>query len=292
MIIRSTYACACVFLILNVSGAFNNHLFHGTNSPRMVHWRQAAVRTDARLLCKRPSVANRVVRPQTTLSSSLLAHPLLDERVAIPLAMKLGYAMQLAVSCYDFAGLRSTYGIGISWWNHIKWLLKGENLLYGRAASGVIFTTGGSFLSKFKFDARLVASEPWRLFSCFFLHGDLLHLWFNLRFLHSLQPLIRSMRVSRAFFYGCFLLSTVCGSIVHGINSPNTPAVGASGGLFGLMGCLIAIAKKSKNETLTSSLMSNVMTNLFYGFLYPGVSNSAHIGGLLCDGILGFLISA
>lgn len=138
------------------------------------------------------------------------------------------------------------------------------------------------------------ADQWWRLISCTFLHGGLMHILFNMYGLLTvgifLEPLLGRAR------YGIIYL--VCGFVASFTSlmwHPLIISVGASGAIFGLYGMFLALLlmnvfpKDFKKAFLISS-------SVFIGYslllgLTGGIDNAAHIGGLICGFVIGVYFS-
>lgn len=143
---------------------------------------------------------------------------------------------------------------------------------------------------------QTAAGEPWRLLSYAVLHGNVLHLLFNLSTLLSVGPALeRSLGSVR------FLLLYVVTAFGGGLGTcllyaPGKPVVGGSGALFGMLGCAIALNMRSGRHLLAfldyegpRRLMANVALNLAIGYVLPFISNTCHVGGLIAGFALTFL---
>lgn len=156
--------------------------------------------------------------------------------------------------------------------------------------------------------ALVLDGEIWRLILPAFLHADIIHIAMNLYGLWFLGRYVEAYFGSKNLF-SIFIYSAILGSVFSLISglillflnlSPSdavlsTVSVGASGGLFGLMGILYSdrFRKDSFTPNLPidqGSLTTIIVINLIYGFLMPGINNWAHIGGLLGGFILGFIL--
>jgi rhomboid protease GluP len=132
------------------------------------------------------------------------------------------------------------------------------------------------------------AEQPWRLLSSTFLHVGLLHLAVNMQALWVAGPIADAM-LGRWQFLMIYLCAGVFGGLAAMIGAqPTTVLVGASGAVFGTMGAIAAgvfrHGDRLRQEVVASLkrlLWSFVAINLLIGFLLPGVSNSAHLGGLV-----------
>ena len=137
--------------------------------------------------------------------------------------------------------------------------------------------------------------QVWRLLSCAFLHGGLLHLVLNSYGLMVLGPILeRHMGVAR--FLWLYAVSAVGGSLMALLfNIEFVFLVGGSGALFGMLGAALAYNVRGGRTLLdfmenhgSRQLISLIVLNLLIGFFIPVVSNSAHIGGLLTGFVLVF----
>ena len=75
--------------------------------------------------------------------------------------------------------------------------------------------------------------------------------------------------------------------------SPYSISVGASGGIFGLMGALVAFAiieRHKIEKRYLSSLLQIIIINLFIGLSIQNIDNYGHIGGLIGGFIIGYII--
>ena len=138
------------------------------------------------------------------------------------------------------------------------------------------------------------AGQYWRLFTSLFVHAGLEHLLLNLAALYVaglfLEPLI-----GRWSFLLAFLLTGWVASTTSIWWHTNTVSVGASGGVFGLYGVLLAllvtgVAGRQQRANLLGSVILFVVINLLYG-LKEGVDNAAHMGGLASGLSLGLLMA-
>ena len=136
--------------------------------------------------------------------------------------------------------------------------------------------------------------EFWRLLTVALVHGSIIHLGFNMYALWIIGPIVEGLYGPWRFF-AIYLVCIAAGSVASYATSPN-PAVGASGGVFGLFGALIvadrvhkpALTRNARNLTMQIGLLIGI--NLVIGFTIPNIDNAAHIGGLLAGAALGFLL--
>lgn len=138
--------------------------------------------------------------------------------------------------------------------------------------------------------------EPWRLLSYAFLHGDVLHLLFNLSMLAGLAPALEAT-LGSVRFAALYVVSAVGGGVgTCLLYAPELPVVGGSGALFGMLGAAIAINMRSGRHLLAfldfegpRRLIGMTVVNLVIGYWLPFVSNTCHVGGLLAGFVVTFL---
>jgi rhomboid protease GluP len=136
--------------------------------------------------------------------------------------------------------------------------------------------------------------EYWRLLTVALVHGSIIHLGFNMYALWIIGPIVEALYGPRRFL-AIYLICVAAGSVASYATSAN-PAVGASGGVFGLFGALIvadrvhkpALTRNARNLTMQIGML--IVINLVIGVTIPGIDNAAHVGGLLAGAALGFLL--
>ncbi|MFY9561089.1 MAG: rhomboid family intramembrane serine protease [Terriglobales bacterium] len=142
-----------------------------------------------------------------------------------------------------------------------------------------------------------VGGQWWRLLTCVFIHGGLLHIAFNMWGLWNLGSLAESL-YGRWTFGFIYLITGVAASVASVVWNPNVLGVGASGAIFGIAGALIAsfslggfsLPRTQVTGTLTSLVVFAVYS-LVFGASSRGIDNAAHVGGLIAGLILGALIA-
>lgn len=131
----------------------------------------------------------------------------------------------------------------------------------------------------------------WTFLSANYLHGGILHIFFNMMALKQIAPwAIREYGSNRMFAIytiggiGSYILSYLAGV-------PLT--IGASGAICALIGALLYYGK-SRGGTYGSMVYREVsgwLIGLFlFGFIVPGINNWGHIGGILSGMLLGMLL--
>jgi membrane associated rhomboid family serine protease len=147
------------------------------------------------------------------------------------------------------------------------------------------------------FGPLTLTGEWWRLLTCVFVHGGLIHVAFNMWCLWNLGQLTESL-YGRWTYAAVYLLCGIGSSLASLAWHPGTPSVGASGAIFGLAGAMLAAFKlgefsvpRAALQGTLRSLGAFVVYNLIFGAAMSGVDNAAHIGGLLTGLILGAVIA-
>jgi len=144
--------------------------------------------------------------------------------------------------------------------------------------------TQGAVTNALAYYPPLTALEPWRMLTVALVHSDrsFFHILFNMYSLFVLGPLLESL-IGRWRFAAVYVLSTLGGSVAVLWLSPDTAIVGASGAIFGLLGAFFVIQRRFGGASV--QLVVIIAINLGLGFLVPGVSWQAHIGGMIVGGV-------
>lgn len=147
---------------------------------------------------------------------------------------------------------------------------------------GVVYVAqylfGGSLTSALAFHAPLMAIEPWRIITSAFAHGGIVHIMFNGYSLwvlgNAVERIVGSLR-----FLAIFTTSIVAGCLAVVVLNPQSFVIGASAGIFGLFAAMFIINRGFAGNNV--SLVVIIGINLAIGFVVPGISWEAHLGGLL-----------
>ena len=150
--------------------------------------------------------------------------------------------------------------------------------IFQNLSNNILSKFGGNLVSK------TLNGDYYRLITSAFLHANLIHLLCNTYSLFMVGPTVE-------YFYGKFkfiliyLYSAITASLfVLMFHGTNVIAVGASGAIFGLLGALLYFGYKYRGyigNRIIGSVISVIVLNLFIGFTLSGISNYAHIGGLI-----------
>ena len=129
----------------------------------------------------------------------------------------------------------------------------------------------------------------WTILSAGWLHGGLLHIAFNMYWVHQLGPVMaRLFGVPRAAII--YLLSSAMGFLVTSampVVAPwmpfanrNSVTLGASAAVFGWLGALICYSRQTGGRMFMRQVMGMAIPLVLFGLLIPGIDNWAHLGGL------------
>ena len=145
---------------------------------------------------------------------------------------------------------------------------------------------GSNLTNQLAFVPLSVYTEPWRMITAGFAHSESnpLHVLLNMYSLYIFGSLLEPM-LGRLRFLAIWLVSIFGGSVaVMFLNTPDTWVLGASSGVFGLMAAYFVVLRAIGQNS--QSMMGLIAINLVFGFLMPGVSWQAHLGGLLAGGAM------
>jgi membrane associated rhomboid family serine protease/Flp pilus assembly protein TadD len=142
-----------------------------------------------------------------------------------------------------------------------------------------------------------LGGEPWRLVTSMFLHGGLMHIFFNMWCLWDLGGLCESL-YGHATFAAVYMISGVAASLASVWWHPATPSVGASGAIFGIVGALIAsyyLGEFSMPRFAVAGHLRSVLIFAGYALIFGTMSgrtdNAAHLGGLVAGLAFGAVIA-
>jgi len=143
----------------------------------------------------------------------------------------------------------------------------------------------------------LLADQWWRLFTCTFVHANLLHIAFNMWCLWNIGRMAENI-FGRFSFLCIYWLTGVSSSLLSCLVHPAGLSVGASGAIFGVAGALIPALRWGglpfPREAVRSTLQSLLFFagyNLFIGAAVAQIDNAGHIGGFVFGLLIGALLS-
>jgi membrane associated rhomboid family serine protease len=138
--------------------------------------------------------------------------------------------------------------------------------------------------------AGVAAGEWWRIVTGGFLHAGPLHLLMNMFMLwllaKELEPALGHLRFG--LVYGVSLLG---GSLGVFVLQPDSAAVGASGAIFGLLGALVVLQLRARQNPWNTGVAGLLAINLVITFAVPGISIGGHLGGLLAGALAGLIVT-
>lgn len=146
-----------------------------------------------------------------------------------------------------------------------------------------------------QFDAGLVGFQPWQLVTYSFLHGGLMHIFFNMFALYMFGADIERLLGPKRFleyYTASVVVAGVTQLVVSALFAPSPyPTVGASGGVFGI---LLAFAIYFPSRTIVLLIPPIPLPARWFVVIYgalelffgvtgtaAGVAHFAHLGGML-----------
>ncbi|MDE6476185.1 MAG: rhomboid family intramembrane serine protease [Erysipelotrichaceae bacterium] len=136
----------------------------------------------------------------------------------------------------------------------------------------------------------VAAHEYWRFLASGFLHIDLFHLLMNMYALFQIGLLCEKSYKRRHYIF-ILLASIIVGNIFTYIIEGNVLSVGMSGGIYGVMAAFVVCLFENghiKYPLIRKSIVRLIILNILITLL-PGVSFSAHLGGMLTGIFLGII---
>ena len=171
-----------------------------------------------------------------------------------------------------------------------------QNLIDGpTSATGPI----GTFLALWPLASSFRDFYPWQLLTYGFLHGDIMHILFNMLMLWMFGRELEILMGARRFliyYVTCVVGAGIVQLVVAQLEGSGYPTIGASGGVFGILLAfgmafpnrmillmIPPIPMKAKYLVVLAGLME-----LYFGVsgARPGIASFAHLGGML----FGFLL--
>jgi len=194
------------------------------------------------------------------------------------------------------AALTIAASLVIAYAVHWAFMDQGEeaaNALYRAMVGPSEASAGYEFLRIGGLSGYLLASgEHFRLATAAFAHVSLLHLWANVCMTiligSLLEPVVRKLNVS-VIFLASALGGALCSAFGSIEWSRYIVSVGASGGVYGLIGAFIYIRLKYldhlplqvRGHRFFWIFYCSLLVDLAYGFWHQSVDVFAHIGGFL-----------
>ena len=159
----------------------------------------------------------------------------------------------------------------------------GFNILSPSTRALILFGASGSI-------PVFALGSWWTVLSATWLHGGLLHIFFNMYWIRQLAPAVAEM-------YGAgrmvivYTISAIAGFGLTSFAAQYLPlpwplsgapvTVGASAPIFGLLGALFYYGQRSGSSHVHAQAKQLALVMFIFGFIMPGVDNYAHGGGFL-----------
>ncbi|MBI3826229.1 MAG: rhomboid family intramembrane serine protease [Candidatus Rokubacteria bacterium] len=126
------------------------------------------------------------------------------------------------------------------------------------------------------------AGRWWTLITAIYIHGNLLHILFNMLWVRQLSPAIEEL-YGPARLVVIFTVAGITGFLASTLaGEPLT--IGASGAVFGLLGAIVAFGHR-RGGVFGSMILRQygqwALVLFVFGFVMPGVDNFAHAGGFV-----------
>ena len=143
-----------------------------------------------------------------------------------------------------------------------------------------------------KVNSLIDKGQVWRLITCAFLHGGLIHIFFNMYALKILGPEIEYV-YGKVKYLVIYLLSAIAASIFSYIFGPQSVSVGASGAIFGLFGAMLIFGikhRKQMGKAYMMNILQVIFVNVIIGISSSNIANAAHFGGLIVGALIALLL--
>lgn len=144
-----------------------------------------------------------------------------------------------------------------------------------------------------KFNILINHGEFYRLMTAAFLHGGLIHIFFNMSALNIIGKEVETVYGGKRFLL-IYFISALGGNIFSYLFKPYSISVGASGAIFGLLGAMLVFGVKEKHrigKEYAKNILQTIGLNAIIGLTIPNIDNFAHFGGLILGAIIGFVFS-
>lgn len=135
--------------------------------------------------------------------------------------------------------------------------------------------------------------EYWRLFTCGWVHADLMHVAFNCYGIYVLGSIFERLQGWKPLLIVYFAALLGGSGLAISFMDPNIPLVGASGAAYGLFGAVLGYfyAKTGSLRALWEIPLARTLL-IWLGFgvymsLRPGISLLGHLGGFVPGVVLG-----
>ncbi len=130
----------------------------------------------------------------------------------------------------------------------------------------------------------------WTILSAAWLHGNAIHILFNMLWIRQLAPAAselygssRTVIIYTASSAAGFLLSSLAGFVFGSIPIIGGAqlTLGASASIFGLLGALVVYGRRGGSSSVGNQAKTYAVILFVFGFVMPNIDNYAHLGGFL-----------
>lgn len=142
-----------------------------------------------------------------------------------------------------------------------------------------------------KFGPYLAIGQWWRLVTAGFLHGGLMHIAFNTMSLLDVGTHVEEhYRSSRMIVI--YIVSTITGFLLSYWWNPMAISIGASAGIFGLIGAMLAWGVRWERTAYGSAVKAQYSRWVVWGLIMsfmPSIDLGAHVGGFAGGFAIGYI---
>lgn len=137
----------------------------------------------------------------------------------------------------------------------------------------------------------VLSGQYWRLVAAMFIHFDVMHLAANCLSLYVFGSIVERFlgtgKLAAIYFVSGIFASVLC------LTQQSTVSAGASGAVYGLIGAAAVITWRARGRAELNFYNMAILIAVGIGisFIVPGISYTAHIGGLVAGTALGWLLS-
>ncbi len=128
----------------------------------------------------------------------------------------------------------------------------------------------------------------WTVLSASWLHGNILHIVFNMMWVRQLAPEVvelygapRTVIMYTTAGVVGFALSSFAGVVPIFFLRGAQFTLGASASIFGLLGALVYYGRRGGSSHISTQATSMAVILFLFGFMMPNIDNYAHLGGFL-----------
>ena len=109
-----------------------------------------------------------------------------------------------------------------------------RRLLFANIAIFFVQLTMPALADGFAFVPTLALVRPWTIITYMFLHGNFMHIAFNMMALYFFGPAVEA-RLGGRDFATLYFVSGISGALLSMVLAPGAPIIGASAAIFGVM---------------------------------------------------------